>query len=65
METILVVYKTAMHLVFADAKDTIVNECSRCTYKEEDITEMSDARVTQQLLLCQKYGFYPTVEFRL
>ena len=64
--TKLIVYKTAMHLVYSDCDDyTVINECSRCTYGEEDITTMSDKRVTEQLLLCQQYGFYPQVEFKI
>jgi hypothetical protein len=63
-DTTLVVYRSAMHLYYTGTS-TQINECSRCLHKEEDISMMSDARVTQQLLLCQDYGFYPTVVFRL
>jgi hypothetical protein len=63
METILIIYKTGMYLVWAEARDTQINECSK--FLNQDIEEMSDSRITEQLLLCQQYGFYPTVEFRL
>jgi len=61
-DTTLVVYRSAMYLYYTGTSTTIT-ECGATL--DQDITEMSDPRVTQQLMLCQDYGFYPTVEFRL
>lgn len=63
-DTTLVVYRSAM-LLYYTGTNTQINECSRDFYLDQDIKEMSDPRVAEQLMLCQKYGFYPTVEFRL
>jgi len=41
-------------------EDKFSNEIAECSIYL-DIESMSDNRITQHILLCNKYGFYPKV----